>query len=472
MLRPGSSTGGADPAKTGAFQINRDGASARGAHRPIPKRTRSKTRPRRARDAGRQCGMVKVFQPNADRIAKLGFASVAHVPVIFDSRQRYCREYNRYLRERAELDWRPAAGFHDRPRPRTLKTIADHLTNWIRWCESKDVAWQKATYDHVLVYQDEQHSGIWSASGERLAASTSNGRADNATHFLTWAADRGLRGEFKVNLTVQQKRIGGRMRTVTVRPGRLKEPLGESQIDTFRLPQPVEVRDWLAAVRRCRGYAKYLVCRFILETGVRLGEAEAFPVADWPSVEKIEEAAFRRDVFVPANLTRGTKGGRPRTIRVPIELAREIRVWIDGPRNKYVFALYKRDGKRTDNLFVSDAPGFIGIPILRHTIGDCFAKVTPRPKVWSPHKGRHAFACFFILYALEAEARAHKSTPAGMGVNWVHNRGSEWLKMLQRQFGHVDEVTTQIYLKWLATALNLAETANGWHRFLAGDEER
>jgi hypothetical protein len=31
--------------------------------------------------------MVKVFQPNADKIAKLGFASVAHVPVIFDSRQ-------------------------------------------------------------------------------------------------------------------------------------------------------------------------------------------------------------------------------------------------------------------------------------------------------------------------------------------------------------------------------------------------
>jgi hypothetical protein len=55
--------------------------------------------------------MVKVFQPNADRIAKLGFASVAHDPVIFDSRQRYCREYNRYLRERAELDWRPSSTF-------------------------------------------------------------------------------------------------------------------------------------------------------------------------------------------------------------------------------------------------------------------------------------------------------------------------------------------------------------------------
>ncbi|WP_407112436.1 site-specific integrase [Bradyrhizobium sp. LMG 9283] len=414
--------------------------------------------------------MVKVFQPNADRIAKLGFASVAHVPVIFDNRQRYCREYNRYLRERAELDWRPSSSFLE-PRSRTLKTIAENLGNWIRWCESKSLKWEKATYDHILAYQDDQDTGTWSAAGEPLARSTSNGRADDATYFLTWAAHRGLRGEFKVNFTVQQKRIAGRMRTVTVRPARLKEPLGESQIDAFRLPQPVEVRDWLAAVRRRRGYAKYLVCRFMLETGVRLGEAEAFPLADWPSVEKIDDAAFAGDVFVPVLLSRGTKGGRHRTIRVPIELAREIRTWIDGPRNKYIFGLYKRDGKRTDNLFVSDAPGFIGIPIRRHTIGDCFAKVTPRPKVWSPRKGRHAFACFFILYALDAEARAYKSTPAGMGVNWVHNRGTEWLKMLKRQYGHVDKVTTQIYLKWLATAIDLAEMANGWHRFLAGDEE-
>ncbi|MHC2234029.1 hypothetical protein [Bradyrhizobium diazoefficiens] len=127
--------------------------------------------------------------------------------------------------------------------------------------------------------------------------------------------------------------------------------------------------------------------------------------------------------------------------------------------------------KRTDKLFVSDAGEHAGTPIRRHTIQRCFANVLPRPKVWSPHKGRHAFACFFVLYALEAEARAHKSTVAGMGVNWVHNRGTEWLKMLQRQFGHVDETTTQIYLKWLATAVGLAVMANGWHRFLADDEE-
>jgi site-specific recombinase XerD len=414
---------------------------------------------------------VKIFQPNAERIANLGFASVSHVPVIFDSAQRYCREYNRHLRERAELDWRPAGVFSDRPRPRTLKAMAENLGNWIRWCEAKDLAWQRATYEDVLVYQDEQDSGSWSRAGERLARRTSNARADAATHFLTWAAQRGQRGEFKVNYITKQKPIGGRLHTVTVRPGRLKEPLRESQIDAFRLPLPGEVRAWLSAVRHRRSYAKYLPCRFILDTGARLGEVVEFPLSSWPTAEEIEEAAFRCDFFVPVFLTRGTKGGRPRTIRVPIDLAREVRIWIDGPRNKYVFALYKRKGQRTDKLFVSDVGEHAGTPIGRHTIQKCFADVRPRPKVWSAHKGRHAFACFFVLYALEAEARAHKSTVSGMGVNWVHNRGTEWLKMLQRQFGHVDESTTQIYLKWLATATGLMRMADGWHRFLANDEE-
>jgi hypothetical protein len=40
-------------------------------------------------------------------LKKLGFETVAHVPVLFDSNSRYCREFNRYLRERATLEWVP-----------------------------------------------------------------------------------------------------------------------------------------------------------------------------------------------------------------------------------------------------------------------------------------------------------------------------------------------------------------------------
>ena len=48
--------------------------------------------------------MAKVFHPDAGRLADRGYASVAHVPVIYDGDGRYCRAHNRYLRERAGLE--------------------------------------------------------------------------------------------------------------------------------------------------------------------------------------------------------------------------------------------------------------------------------------------------------------------------------------------------------------------------------
>ncbi len=62
---------------------------------------------------------------------------------------RYCRAYNRYLRERALLEWHPGAG-SDVPRVRTLKNIADSLCNFVQWCEQQGTSWQEVTYAGVL----------------------------------------------------------------------------------------------------------------------------------------------------------------------------------------------------------------------------------------------------------------------------------------------------------------------------------
>ncbi len=51
--------------------------------------------------------MAALFFPDPSRLAELGYGRVAHVPVLFDSQGRYCREANRYLRSRATLDWHP-----------------------------------------------------------------------------------------------------------------------------------------------------------------------------------------------------------------------------------------------------------------------------------------------------------------------------------------------------------------------------
>jgi len=412
-----------------------------------------------------------VFQPDTRRILERGYASVAHVPVIFDHDEKYLRWPNWYLRDRAEGDWHPSDFASRVPRPQTLRAIAHNLVQWIWWSHSRGIAWSQASYRDILAFQDEQNSGQWSASHRPLATTTSNARADDATHFLQWASDRRLRSSLDVPYGTRRLQIAGRLRTVTVRAGRLRGPGPGSRVDRFVLPRPVQVRDWLQSLKAKRGYAKYLTCRFILEVGPRVGEVEALQVSSWPDAGSIDEAANRQDVSVPMLLIHGTKGGNERTVRIPLDYAKEVRDWIDGPRNKYVYARHKRGDPRTDLVFVSDAAGWAGTPIRRHTISDCFREIAPRPAGWHPHKGRHAFACFFILYALETEALGHGSSVAGMGANWVYNRGSEWITILQRQLGHCDEATTQSYLRWLVTASGLAEAANGWHRLLNSSEQ-
>ena len=92
--------------------------------------------------------------------------------------------------------------------------------------------------------------------------------------------------------------------------------------------------------------------------------------------------------------------------------------------------------------------------------------MNPRPKLWSRRR-RHAFACFFVLHALSAEAQPDGGLSA-KGAGWVMNRGDFWLRLLRTQFGHMSEETTQIYLRWLRSACGLTELASGWHRLLEG----
>ena len=115
-----------------------------------------------------------------------------------------------------------------------------------------------------------------------------------------------------------------------------------------------------------------------------------------------------------------TKGGRPRTIKVPLELANEVRNWIDTKRRTYAYRYSKHCENETRRLFLSDHPGGHGRPISAQTIYRCFSEVTPRPRAWSPHKGRHAFACLWTMHALSLDARA-RSGLAAMPADWVIN---------------------------------------------------
>jgi integrase len=443
--------------------------------------------PTRGRRPPKRHGGYSVFTPDRDRLANRGFGEVAHVAVLFDADLRYLRVPNRYLRERAKLEWHPSSGrpgqrrVGDFPSERTLRDIAYALSNFLQWCEAcrsrrphvrgRPVDWQTATYDDVLVYQAAMRSGAWSSRGRPLSPETANLRADVVTAFLAWAARRGLRGQFETKVASVRRHFdtgtsaGTGWVILHARAGRERKGESRALSRALAIPREHEVLPWLTAVRDRRGYAKFLACRMILEVGPRLFEVTGLTVDQWPSADMLDYVSRQGSDYAVVRLLK-TKGGRPRDTMVPLPFAREVRAWIDGPRLRLAHRHYKRVRSTPTELFISDARGQEGTPIARHTIYDCFREVVPRPRFWSPHLGRHFFACLYVLRALHAEARAVGRTVDSMGADWVSSRGAWHLALLRRQLGHISEETTQIYLAWLVTATQVADVAAGWHSFL------
>ncbi|MEY9158496.1 tyrosine-type recombinase/integrase [Bradyrhizobium japonicum] len=411
--------------------------------------------------------MAHVFFPDPIRLVKLGFARFKHVPVLFDGAWRYMRDHSRYLRERAVLAYRPLGDRGDYPLPNTLRNIAYAISNWHAWTVSREVDWRQATYEHVRRYQNEQVSGAWSKKGKPLDPATANSRADEVTHFLRWAHLTGLRPAFEFKTTLKERRIGGKIRNVVVRVGRAKESASPPDLGHF--PKAEDIKAWLRAVRTRRGEAKYLACRFVLETGARREETAQLKVGHWPTEEKIDAAARAGDAFVTMILRDGTKGGKPRPVKVPIAFAREVLRWLK-KRSTYVLRRFKSIGEKTDRLFVSDSGEHAGTPLSGATIWKTFHDIEPHPEGWTTHKGRHAHACFLVIYALENEARAAGKTVKAMGVDWIRDRGTHWLDLLRRQFGHVSTETTELYLRWIITSAGLSQLAAGWHEFLNSED--
>lgn len=466
MLRTEFISGGS-PAKIGAFGGEVVDAGVIGAPN---RRDRRRIGHGKAAGGGLPAGygvMAKVFFPDRERLTTLGYETLAHVPSIFDSKGRLCRIEGRYLRDRATGDWWPEGGKPEL-RERTIANFADTLVNFIAWCEELGgVDRTTATYADVLRYQRDQIAGRWSYNGEGLDVTTANKRADEVTNFLTWAAQTELRGPFPVKRFFAEGPSSKGKHRAKARAGRAKENDTTQTEKSFILPKPEAIKEWLKQVIKQKGYAKHLACRFILETGARRMEVELLEVDQWPMEDAIAEAAEAEQQTVSMDLFE-TKGGKPRIIWVPLSFALRVRKWIDGRRVTYARRYYKHNaGKRTSRLFLSDHPDAHGQPLSAQTIYRTFTDVTPRPKGWSPHKGRHCFACFYVLNAITADAG-----PKGLeakGADWIWDRGAVWLAFLRKQFGHVSENTTQLYLRWLIQATSLADMAMGWHHFLEAD---
>ena len=92
----------------------------------------------------------QVYYPNEDSLVRAGFARVAHLPCILDSRLRYHRLASRFIQDRALGLWEPVNhGEVPRARPladQSVRGIAFALANCLEWGEIRGVDFLTAEY--------------------------------------------------------------------------------------------------------------------------------------------------------------------------------------------------------------------------------------------------------------------------------------------------------------------------------------
>lgn len=409
--------------------------------------------------------------PDTERLTEEGFGNVADIPVVFDANWSYQTLPSLYLRERALCNYRPRNAKMSvlELTERSNQVFGESICNFLEWCELHSKDWRTLDYKNGILkgYQAALSAGTFSANQRGLAPSTANGRAQEACNFLDWAYIRGFREEFRVitktvPLTSSNPELshGHRQRFAEVRVGAVR-PNPRS----LHMPSKSDVSIWLESVGIEKGYTKCLMAELILRTAIRREEAVQWRTFTLPKPEewivKGGEISVTIEYGAKGKKRKNERGdivGPARTVMIPVDLAERLHKYQETKRLKF-FSIYvksaktsqERDARRKnepEQLFLSD---YTGLPISAQTLYDAWTEASRLPyKGWSPHLGRHYWACNELLI----EAKKHfdflsKYDRSQIPLDWIKGNVCDVITLrIQPQLGHIDKETTERYIAW------------------------
>lgn len=417
--------------------------------------------------------------PEKEQMLEAGFQDLSGVPFVLRDDWSYHDEASWFIRDRALLAYKPgldsiaaqASGKY--PTRKSLEAFGRSVINFLEWCEARHVRWQDVEFTSHLIngYQAEMMRGSWSSSGNKLNPNTVNGRVSEALHFLDWAGQRGLREHFQVltvtkNIVVPTHRNthGHQAMQKEVRAGRVRP-----NPSTLRLPTDEEVKAWHRSVTIESGFTKGLMCEVILKTAIRREEVSQWRVDTLP----IDRADWQvRGDNVTVAIMYGTKGGKDedeegleygpsRSITFPLSLAERLAHYREFVRpvnwSKYVRAaktdVERRERRRNQpkRLFLSDA---IGRPVTASRLYEAWVHASRCPfPGWSPHGGRHYWACKTLIKAIERHRLAVEGSAgelSALSPTWITGCATDTLMLeIRPQLGHIDLATTEMYIQWV-----------------------
>lgn len=409
---------------------------------------------------------MRWVRPAQGFFVDLDVPKLQHIPILIGDGGSYPVEANRYLVERSCGEWAPRTDDGNDPTIPTAKSrenMASRLCAFFYWCEQdRQRDWRKLEYvDHLLgEYQTGLLSGKVSASARSLEPATVNLYLDEACAFLTWAADRGYRGPFKVPQRRARVAASGGSHSLShlgIQVSRRHGKLSEADYDLDSLPIGEEVSRWLRAVH-IRHPVKALMFELMLRTGTRISEANQLRVSCFPRRREWKSAWIAHGK-IPVKLRYGVKGPkvqpasqlstRSRAVQLPIDLAERIEHYLAIVRPTLLARFHvgaEAKTPRTDRLWLGEHKGQ---PVSNQMLYKAWTATAHCPDDWHPHAGRHFFAVEELCEATRQLLRFHQiENPGSVGLGWLHGLMAGQVKLiLSPLLGHVSEETTMRYLR-------------------------
>lgn len=409
----------------------------------------------------------------------------AGVPFLLSREMAYLDEPSEYLRQRALGRWHP-----NHPAPseywrgkklsdRTVEAYGNDLQNFFSFLEATDSDWRTVGPQDLLEeYEEAMLNGQWSRAAANayrppgLKPSTVNRRSAIATEFFLWASLKGFCG--RVPPTTSSK--GPRPRSSI--PIRVTDVdavhARRNRVDPkcLRLPTGEELEEWLKELKARHGKTVFIAARCILETGVRVEELALLRASDLPQPDDIPP-----DRPAKMLIKYGTKGGRTPGDPAKIGKSRELRFDRDFLVRLHDYKRLRRpvalDARRRRGIVAPPPPQLFlsertGEPLSISSFRKAWVGCSKLPFVgFTPHAGRHTFACETLLSLLRDEAKAQGIAARHLPASFIQHRGDELIRMYIRPaMGHLDEHTTDGYLSWVAEHLSVSEARLAYSRRL------
>lgn len=422
------------------------------------------------------CAMAFMIMPCELRAAAIGTQLLARIPVLYDLKYRCHAPASRYLLDIGIGRWvrrkenreahTPSAYARPRvPSDGSITTYGRQLENFITHCERHHIEWRELDYQELLdQYINPMKRG-------KLAPSTVNGRLHTAVDFLDWAAHAGERGPFKV----VAEAVASDPRKSSTPRCRLVGSVRSHPEDLW-LPDRSAIEEWLIYIQNRDSHTANvdaLMCWTLLQTGLRAEEVLRLRVSCLRPVK----APGPHDHYATLLIQYGTKGGRepgdreargkPRRIMLSLKALEKLQDYAHGRREIALRTYRRKNPGATEpkELFLSPDTGG---PIAYRTFWGKW-KIGPVPlPQWSPHLGRHTWACYTLL---------DEVFPMGVGVAYnvpdlprlVQSHFEHILTtLIKPQLGHISSETTEMYLRWLTTQIQVSPAHREYANWLDG----